>query len=157
MAEFPESGLVRRSFTIRQMDLPPEVRLTRRSMLRWFALSFGLISERESRDTVLNVLDALFSFLLEKKHNPSTKELQQFISEKFHKKISEKLLRYHLNKMIELGLIVRKKNRYELNNAPEGERGNISASFSHWIKQPVNESLENIASVLEQLKQSYGK
>ncbi len=157
MAEFPESGLVRKTFTIRQMDLPPDVKLTRRSMLRWFALSFGLISEKESRDTVLNVLDALFSFLLEKHRAPSTKEIQKFISEKFQKRVSEKLLRYHLNKMIELGLIVRKKNKYELNHAPEGERGNISESFSYWIKMPINNSIENISSVLEQLKQSYGK
>ena len=72
MAQLPESELVRKTFILKKMDLPPSVQLTKRSLIRWFALSFGLISEKESRDTVLNVLDALFHFLLYKKQNPST-------------------------------------------------------------------------------------
>jgi len=60
----PESEFVRKTFTIKRMDLPPSVQLTKRSLLRWFALSFGLISECESRDTVFNVLVAVFHFLV---------------------------------------------------------------------------------------------
>ena len=36
--EHPESSLIRKEWIVRQMDLPPEVKLTRRSLLRWFAL-----------------------------------------------------------------------------------------------------------------------
>jgi len=156
LVEFPESGLVRKTFIVKQMDLPPSVLLTRRSLLRWFALSFGLVSEKESRDTVLNVLDALFVFL-GKGQSPSTLDIQVYIGNKYHKKISEKLLRYHLNRLILLELLKRKQNRYFLNNSPSSEQGNIAESFNHWVKKPVNESLDSIASVLEKLSQSYKK
>jgi len=139
------------------MDLPPSVQLTKRSLLRWFALSFGLLSERETRDTVLNVLDALFHFLLAKKQNPTTLELQAYIGDKFHKKTGEKLLRYHLNRLIALELLQRKHNRYFLNNSPYSEPNSLVESFNHWIKKPVNESLDDIEKVLSKISTAYGK
>ena len=157
MVQHPESELVRKSFTVKQMDLPPSVQLTKRSMLRWFAMSFGLLSEQESRDTVLNVLDSLFYFLLFKKQNPSTIELQTYISGKHGKKISEKLLRYHLNRLIALELVQRKRNRYFLNNSPFSEPDNLVESFNYWVKKPVNESLDGIGLVLEKIAGSYKK
>jgi hypothetical protein len=157
MSELPESGLVRKTFTIKQMDLPPSVQLTKRSLLRWFALSFGLISERESRDTVLNVLDALFFLLLKNGQNPTTFDIQAYINDKYHKKIGEKLLRYHLNRLIQLDLLQRKQNRYFLNNNPYQEQGNLAESFNHWIKKPVNDSLDDISNVLEKISRSYKK
>ncbi|MBN1941155.1 MAG: hypothetical protein JW772_03155 [Candidatus Diapherotrites archaeon] len=156
-AEFPESGLVRKSYVIRQMDLPPSVKLTKRSLLRWFALSFGLISSGESRSTVLLVLEALFTLLLTSKKNPSTIEIQSFIKEKFQKKISEKLIRYHLNRLIDSGLLVRRKARYYLNNNPYAEPDNLHESFNHWIKQPVNNSMNDISEVLMKLTDAYRK
>jgi hypothetical protein len=154
MGQHPEAGLVRKTFVIKKMDLPPSVQLTKRSLLRWFAISFGLLSEQESRDTVLNVLDALFNFLLAKKQNPSTLELQAYISEKYHKKTSEKLLRYHLNRLIELELLQRKSNRYFLNNSPSAEPNNIVESFNFWVKKPVDESLGDIGNALAKLSES---
>ena len=155
--EFPESSLVRKTFVIRQMDLPPSVKLTKRSMLRWFALSFGLISSGESRSTVLLVLDSLFSLLLSSKQNPSTTDIQHYIKEKFQKKISEKLIRYHLNRLIESGLLVRKKARYFLNNNPYAEPNSLKESFSYWIKQPVNNGMTDIEGVLSSISDSYKK
>jgi len=154
---FPESELVRKTFTLRKMDLPPSVVLTKRSLLRWFALSFGLISEQESRDTVLNVLDALFVFLLGKKQNPSTLDIQAHISERHHKKVSEKLLRYHLNKLIALELLSRKSNRYFINNSPYAEPNSLQSSFQHWVKQPVNQAMDDVEGVLGKIGESYGK
>lgn len=157
MAEFPEAELVRKSFTVKRMDLPPSVLLTKRSLLRWFALSFGLISGQESRDTVLSVLDAVFHFLIAKKKSPTTLELQAYIESKSKRRVSEKLLRYHLNRLIALELLQRKQNRYFLNNSPSGERNSIVDSFSYWVKKPVNESLDDIERVLGKIVASYGK
>ncbi len=157
MTEFPESELVRKTFILKKMDLPPSVQLTKRSLIRWFALSFGLISEKESRDTVLNVLDALFHFLLAKKQNPSTLDIQAYIDDKHHQKISEKLLRYHLNRLIAIELLQRKQNRYFLNNSPVSEPDNLAESFNFWVKKPVNESLNDIEKVLEKISNSYKK
>ncbi len=155
MVNLPESELVRKTFTIKRMDLPPSVQLTRRSLLRWFALSFGLISEKESRDTVLLVLDSLFFFLLKKGKNPATFDIQERIKSKYGRAVSEKLLRYHLNRLISLDLLKRKQNRYLLNSAPYAEKGNVVESFSHWVKRPVNDSLDDIARVLGTLSDSY--
>ena len=137
------------------MDLPPSVVMTKRSLLRWFALAFGLISERESRATILNVLDALLYFLLTKKHSPSTLDIQSFLSEKYRQKISEKLIRYHLNRLIELELLVRKNRKYFFNNNPYSEPNSLKDSFSHWIKQPVNNSMNEIERVLEKITEKY--
>jgi len=155
--EFPESGLVRKTFIVRQMDLPPSVKLTKRSLLRWFALSFGLISSGESRNTVLLVLDSLFSLLLTSKSNPSTTDIQAGIKEKFQKKISEKLIRYHLNRLIESGLVVRRKARYFINNNPYAEPNNLKESFAHWFKQPANTAMSDIENVLTHLSEAYRK
>ena len=155
--EFPESNLVRKTFIVRQMDLPPSVKLTKRSLLRWFALSFGLISSGESRSTVLLVLDALFSLLLTSKENPSTTDIQAFIKEKFQKKISEKLIRYHLNRLIDSGLVVRRKARYFINNNPYAEPNNLKESFVHWFKTPANTAMVDIENVLVSLSEAYKK
>ncbi len=157
MEATPEAGLVRKTFTIKKMDLPPSIQLTKRSLLRWFALSFGLLSEQESRGTILNVLDALFHFLLNKKHNPTTLEIQAYIDKKYHKKISEKLLRYHLNKLIALDLLQRKSNRYFLNNNPYAEPNTLQESFNYWVKQPVNSAMDDIVTVLAKIADSYKK
>lgn len=153
--EHPEAQLVRKTFVLRQMDLPPSVVLTKRSLLRWFALSFGLISERESRQTVLNVLDALFYFLLSKKASPSTLDIQAFLAEKHQQRVSEKLIRYHLNRLIDLELLVRKSRRYYFNNHPYAEPNSLKDSFAHWIKQPVNNSMDEIERVLEKITENY--
>lgn len=155
--EFPESGLVRKTFIVRQMDLPPSVKLTKRSLLRWFALSFGLISSGESRNTVLLVLDALFFLLLTTKAAPSTTDIQVHIKEKFQKKISEKLIRYHLNRLIESGLLVRRKARYFINNNPYAEPNNLKESFAHWFKAPANTAMADIENVLVSLSEAYKK
>jgi hypothetical protein len=105
----------------------------------------------------LNVLDALFFFLLGKKQNPSTLELQAYISEKYRKKTSEKLLRYHLNRLIALELLQRKGNRYFLNNSPISEPNSVVESFNYWVKKPVDESMESIAMALEKISGSYRK
>ncbi|MBI4052536.1 MAG: hypothetical protein HY394_00685 [Candidatus Diapherotrites archaeon] len=155
--EFPESALVRNSFTFRKMDLPPEVLLTKRSLLRWFCLSFGLISEKESRSTVLEVVDVLFDFLLAKKASPSTGDIQLEIKLRYNKEISEKLLRYHVNRLIDAGIVVRKKAKYHINNSPYGEQQNLKESFSHWVKKPVNETMDDIENVIAKLAESYGQ
>jgi len=155
--EHPEASLVRKTFTLRKMDLPPSVIMTKRSLLRWFALSFGLLSGKESRDTVLNVLDALFFYLLQQKTSPSTLDIQSFLSEKYNQKTSEKLIRYHLNKLIELELLERKNRKYQFNNNPYAEPNSLKDSFSHWVKQPVNQSMNDIETVLDKISENYNK
>ncbi|MBU0636273.1 hypothetical protein KKE06_04580 [Candidatus Micrarchaeota archaeon] len=153
--EHPEASLVRKEWIVRKMDLPPEVKLTRRSLLRWFALSTGLISPKESRSTILDILDSLFFLLLSQNQNPTTLELQAFLKEKKNKTISEKLLLYHLKRLIDLDLLVRKRKHYYLNAAPNSPAGDFTATFNHWIAAQLNQTLQELENVSGQLAESY--
>ncbi len=153
----PELELIRKTFIIRKMDLPPSVKLTKRSLLRWFALAFGMVSEKDERNTALNILDTVFYFLITKKSNPGTFDIQKKLKEKYKLNVSEKLIRYHLSKLIEWGIIVRKKNLYFLNPAPRADRMDLKESFSHWVRNDVNYSLDEIETVLDKISQNYKK
>ena len=157
VSDFPESELVRRVFVIREMDLPPQVQLAKRSMLRWFALASGMISEQESRSTVLEVLDALFHFQFQKRIDPTALEVIKYIKEKHSKKVSEKLLRYHLNKLIALNLLQRKKTKYSFNPSPYAERKDLKASYNYWVREHLEKSLKDLEFVIGRLQESYSK
>ncbi len=151
----PEGELVRKTIVLREMDLPPQIQLTKRSLLRWFALSFGLLNEQESRVTVLHILDSLFYLLFTEKKNPTTLEIKAFMSERFQIHTSEKLIRYHLNKLIDLHLLVRKQTRYHINHAPYGDRNDFVACFDYWVKQSTEKSLSNIQTVITRMVGNY--
>ncbi len=153
--QLPEAELVRRTFILKEIDLPPQVRMTKRSLLRWFALASGWISEQESRQTILDVLDALFYFHLSKKNSPTTEELQNYIKEKTGEEISEKLLRYHLKRLLDSSFLIREKQHYKFNPAPNAEPNDIIASYNYWISQGVHASTKNIENALEDLKKTY--
>jgi hypothetical protein len=156
VSELPESSLVRKTFVIRTMDFPPSIKLTRRSLLRWFALAFGLISEKESRTTVLDVLDAVF-YLNFSKESPTIPAIQSYIKRKHSRKISEKLLRYHLNRMKEFNLLVKRKQAYCFNPAPLAERDDLKASFNYYVTKNITETLANLEEVFSILCASYKK
>lgn len=141
---------------IRSMDLPPNIAMTRRSLLRWFALAFGLLSAKESRNTVIDVLDALFSFQLAQKKEPTTNELQLYLKEK-KKPISDKLLRYHLKRMIDVGMLQRRKMKYSFSHSPYAEKSDLIEGFRHNIKEPINKSLDDIEAVLGKIKSNYSQ
>ncbi|MFA5357818.1 MAG: hypothetical protein WC308_02750 [archaeon] len=154
----PEAEYIRKEIILRQLDLPQSVTLTKKSLLRWCALSLGLISPKESRDKSIIIFDALFSLLFKKKEKPTTLDVQAAIKKKYSFIVSEKLIRYHLNRLVDLGIIQRKKNQYSINPNPYSEkRGSLAASFDAWVKAPFNEEMEKISNSLEKLQQLYGK
>lgn len=153
--EHPESQLIRNEWIIRKLDLPPEVTLTRRSLLRWFALSMGLISPNESRDTVLDILDGLFVFWFSKNASPSTLELQAFLKEKTGETVSDKLLLYHLKRLSDLGLLSRKNKKYFLNPSPSANPTDFSAAFNYWFTSPASGSLKEIENTSQKLAEMY--
>ena len=153
-SEFPEAEFIRRAFTLRQMDLPPHVFETKRSLLRWFALSFGLISERESRSKILDVLDALFFLQLSKKSNPTTNDLIVHLASS-KKNVDEKILRYHLKRLTDLGLLERRKGCFCFAVDPVADRSDLVAGFRHSIGKPVQASLASIESALLKIGEKY--
>lgn len=157
-ASLPESSLIRRTFTLREIDLPPQVSLTKRSLIRWFALAFGLISPNESRDSVLDVLDALFYFQFQRKIDPTVDDFPKYWKEKNAKEIiSEKLLRYHLNRLVKLNVLVRKNKHFRLNPAPYADQSSFAESFKHWVRESVEKSLKDLEWSCQKLQEMYSK
>ena len=154
----PEAELIRKELILRQLDLPASVTLTKKSLLRWCCLSLGLISPKETRDKGFLVFDALFTSLFTKKQAPTTLEIKAFIMEKNSVDMSEKLIRYHLNRIIDLGFIVRDGLVYKINPSPTSEmRDSLKESFNAWTKKMVEEETKKIADALEKLQKSYEK
>ncbi len=152
----PEAELVRKEFILRQLDMPPSISITKKSLLRWVALSIGLISKNESRDKGFLVIDALFHFLFSKKRQPTTLDIQSQIKEKNKIEMSEKLIRYHLNRLIDIGIIERNGIKYRVNPAPNSEkRDSLKESFEHWFKKEVEKQFGEVSSALEKLQKSY--
>ncbi len=152
--ELPEAELVRRTYTLRAMDLPPQVSLTKRSLLRWFALAFGLISAQESRSTILDVLDALFHHQFTKKTEPTSADLQAYLKSK-GKPVSDKLLLYHLKRLQDNGLLQRKKGRYSFCSDSHSEKSDLPAGFKASVAESVQKSLDDIQLVLGKLAEGY--
>ncbi|MDZ4256028.1 MAG: hypothetical protein U1C71_00300, partial [archaeon] len=86
---------------------------------------------------------------------PTTKEIQQFILDKTGEAISEKLLRYHLKRLLDSRLLVREKQHYRFNPAPDAEPLDVVASYNYWISRGVISSTQNIENALEELRKTY--
>jgi len=154
----PEAELIRKEYTIRQIDFPESVSLTKKSLLRWCCLSLGLISPKETRDKGFLVFDSLFTFLFTKKILPTTLDLKAFIKDKNNVEMSEKLIRYHLNRVIELGLVVRDGIHYKINSSPTSElRESLKESFLAWSKKNIETEMDKISLALEKMQKSYEK
>jgi hypothetical protein len=152
----PEAELVRKEFFVREMDFPTSISLTKKSLLRWCALSLGLISKNESRDKAIAILDLLFTFLFTKKINPTTLDIQDELEKKYKIKTSEKLIRYHLNRLIDLNVIERKNNKYYINPSKESEdRKSLAQSYNSWVKKQIEKEMDKTSIALEKLQKSY--
>ena len=66
-------------------------------------------------------------------------------------------MRYHLNRLCELGFISHKKGAYSLNPAPDAERDDLAAAFSHWYGMELQESLAGIRKALSKIQNAYEK
>lgn len=152
----PEAELIRKEYIIREIDYSQSIEMTKKSLLRWCCLSLGLISKNETRDKAFLAFDALFHFLFTKKTNPTTLDIQGEIKKKYKENMSEKLIRYHLNRLINLNLIKRKNNKYFLNPSPTSEkRQSLSESYKAFVEEQVKKEMEKTAKTLEKLQEKY--
>ena len=70
MAELGESELIEKELTLRNLRLTKEVLETRRSIVRWLALSLGVLNPGESRLSAVAVLDALVHYKFVERIDP---------------------------------------------------------------------------------------
>jgi len=149
----PESRLIRGELTLRDMMLTSDVRMTRRSLVRWLALAIGLISPNESRTAVLDVFDALLFFQFRGK-DPSVPEILERIG-KNGGKVGEKALRYHLWQMRKKGWLERSAGRYRFFVPPLADRHDVSGSIEAVARGRSELALAKVREALKSLKHSY--
>lgn len=143
----PEGKLVKSELLLREMKLPEDVKLTRKSLVRWLALSLGLISPNESRTILLDVLEALINFHL-KKIQPTTKEIIEELR-KNGGQADEKSVYYHLLRMKRDGLIGYKEGKYFFG---EGEDEKLSQIIRKIYQQKFERSLVCVEEALNALE-----
>lgn len=153
---FPEAGLIDCDLLIRDMQLTREVRLTRKSLVRWLALSLGLISPNESRTTMLELLDALLYFQLAEKKDPEIREIMDYIKQESGNG-NEKAVRYHLFQLKNTGLVERKKGKYQFAVSPLSEKGDISSTLDYVYKRRYDMALVKIKEAMREVKDSFSR
>ena len=144
----PESNLIKTEIIIRDLALPDEVKLARKSLIRWLALSLGLVLPNESRRLLLEVLDAVIYFHV-KNQTPTTKDIIAKIHELSGKPPYNKAVYYHLLRLKEMGLISRKKGQYFLGDVPGKKLNEIIRDFYVLKMSNIFKNMDEAAIKLE--------
>lgn len=147
----PESKLIRSELTIRELALPEDVLLARKSLVRWVALSLGMIHPNESRRLLLDILEALFEFHV-KGEQPTTRDIIARLEAQSGSKQNPKAVYYHLLRLKELGILGRKKGRYQLG---DGEKRSLRDIFREFYLKKADRAFGNIATALDKLENGY--
>lgn len=146
-----ESILIEREICIRNLSVTNEVVETRRSMIRWLALSLGIINPGESRLGALAVLDSILYFHFGKRSEPTVMEMTEYIEQKWNQ-INEKTLRYHLLQLKKMGIIKHSKGKYSVVEPVNGDKYDEVAWISSYFSNEILPIQNKIATILKELR-----
>ena len=149
--ELNEAELIERELTLRSLRLSKEVLETRRSAVRWLALSLGILNPGESRLSSLAVLDAMIYFQFVKRQDPTVKELTEYINASWEP-INEKTLRYHLLRMKRMGFLQNEQGRFYFRPPKIGDRFDAYLWSSGVFESFYKEIAEKVGEVVDDLK-----
>jgi len=144
----PESKYIKSEIILRELALPEEVLLTRKSTVRWLALSLGLINPNESRTIVIDLLDALLYFHHMGKR-PRTKDLVEKMKESGLSEKNIKAVYYHLERLQEMGVINREKGEYFFG---DGSTSELAEIFKNLYERRSAEVFKNVGRALSRLE-----
>ncbi|MDD5022922.1 MAG: hypothetical protein PHU63_02015 [Candidatus ainarchaeum sp.] len=145
----PESKLIRSEITIRDMAINDEIKLAKKSMVRWLALSLGLVSPNESRTLIFDILEVLFYAHIKKEQLTSQQifdKLESITSEK----TNEKAVYYHLLKLKEKGFLMGRDKKYFLTD----ENKSLSEFLKSFYSEKIRSSFEKITQISSALEKS---
>ncbi|MCL4382079.1 hypothetical protein M1614_03835 [Candidatus Marsarchaeota archaeon] len=145
-----ESKFIESEVTFRDMSLSKEVSETRRSLVRWLALSLGVINPGESRLSAISVLDGILHFQFTAKKDPTVIDLSEYI-EKVWGPINEKTLRYHLLQLKKSHIVKNIKGRYSISN-DIGDRYDETVWINNYFDEITKPIKEKIILALKELK-----
>jgi len=150
----PESQQIKSEIVLRELQLPEKATATRKALVRWIALSLGLINPGESRLILLDVLDALFHYHF-KGDRPTSKEIIAFVK-KQSPSISEKSVLYHLTRLKEAGLIASKGRCYMFNMPSDVPKGSsLGEGLRELYMGKSDSALDKIKHVIDKLEKIY--
>lgn len=144
----PEAKLIKTEIVIRELTLPDDVLLARKSTVRWLALSLGLITPNESRTLLLDIFDVLLDFQM-KGVQPTTKEIIDGLERKAKEKQNPKAVYYHLQKLTNMGILTRKKGKYYFG---DGDGKSVSDVFKEFYRNKTDSTFNNIEKALKKLE-----
>ncbi len=144
----PEAKLIKTEIVIRELTLPDDVLLARKSTVRWLALSLGLITPNESRTLLLDIFDVLLDFQM-KGVQPTTKEIIDGLEKKAKEKQNPKAVYYHLQKLTNMGVLTRKKGKYYFG---DGDGKSVSDVFKEFYRNKTDSTFSNIEKALKKLE-----
>jgi DNA-binding transcriptional ArsR family regulator len=150
--EINESKLIEHELVIRRLRLPKEVLETRRAIVRWLALSLGIINPGESRQSAIPVLDAMLYFQFNKKADPNVREISEYISNTWEP-INEKTLRYHLLQLKKANLVDNSKGQYFLVYNGGGDKYDEAVWISGYINSEVDPFKGKVVEAVRALKE----
>ncbi|MEM2909353.1 MAG: hypothetical protein QXT05_02930 [Candidatus Bilamarchaeaceae archaeon] len=145
----PESKLIESELVIRALRLPEDVLLTRKSTIRWLALSLGLINPNESRTVLVDLLDTLIEFHYAGK-NPTTRDILEKMHEKTGEEQNPKAVYYHLQRLIDMGILTRRKGEYSFG---DGDEKNLALLFRRIYESKINAMSHSLERALSRLSQ----
>lgn len=146
-----EAALIEKEMTLRKLRLTNEVMETRRSAVRWLALSLGIINPGESRLSALAVLDALVHFQFIKNVDPNVRELTAYINSNWEE-INEKTLRYHLLRMKKIGVVDNSQGKFYFSKPQMGDRFDASNWATSLFESDYKDIASKIGEVIKDLK-----
>jgi len=152
----PESSLIRQEHVIRDMQLLGEVKLTRRGLVRYLALSLGLISPNESRTLMLDIFDGLLKAHFAQEE-PDIHRMMEIINGIRGKEnpAQVKAVRYHIHQLKEKGLLSRKCGKYRFTLPPMAEDKDLGYAFEHLYITNTKNAFEKVRKAVNSLKNMY--
>ncbi len=149
--ELNESKLIEKEITLRLLRLTKENLETRRSIIRWLALSLGIVNPKESRLSALSVLDSILYFQISQKKDPSVVELMNYINKTWGQ-INEKTLRYHLLQLKKMNIIKNSKSKYFLIKNDEINKNDETLWVDDYFNSIIEPIKSNIKRMIKELK-----
>lgn len=145
----PESKLIKNEITLRELSLSEEVKLAKKSMIRWLALSLGLVSPKESRTLILDILEILFYAHI-KKERLTSQEIFNRLEILNSEKPNQKAVYYHLLRLKEMGFLKNREKEYFLTD----EELSLSQFLKGFYTSKLENSFGNISSIASSLENS---
>ncbi len=146
-----ESKFIENEVTLRDLRFSKEVSETRRSIVRWLALSLGIINPGESRLSAVSVLDGVLYFQFSERRDPTVEELSEYIGKSWGP-INEKTLRYHLLQLKKAHIVTNSKGRYSISSPDIGDKYDEGAWAEGYFNSVVGPIKEKVVIALKELK-----